>query len=237
MNKAQPKILLIEDDTDIARIIGFYLNSAGFEMVHLDKADGLGGVALDEFCIILLDILLPGVDGFEICQSIRHRVDCPIIFISCLDDSDSIIKALDMGGDDYLTKPFDSNVLIARIKANLRRIGDFGHRAKLENIYRLGPVVLDTQTRTLENDGAVEQLTNIEFQSLIFLMDNPRRHFTSDELYTCVWGKDSFGDARTVQVHIHNIRKKLTAVYDAADFVVHDRGNGYAFIPEGRPTS
>lgn len=227
------QVLLVEDDDLIAKIITHYLRQAkDYEVTRAKDAGEALFLARNPFDIILLDVLLPDADGLTLCKRLCEWHSCPILFISCVDDSDTIVKALEAGGDDYLTKPFDNKVLLARIQANLRRVKKAA-AAPHENKLHTRDFILDPTARRIEKNGAVCPLAAIEYQLLNFLMQNPRQFFTADELYRKVWGSDSYGDVRTVLVHIHNIRKKIEENPKDPRYLLNVPGRGYYFEPEG----
>ena len=223
-------VLLVEDDDFIARTITYYLEGKRSCRVHCARTSGEAlGLARGSFDLILLDVLLPDADGIGLCRQLRQWHDCPIIFVSCMDDSDTIIRALDAGADDFVTKPFDNDVLNARIEANMRRALPTRNGSYEENVLSCGPFRLVARTATLARDGEQIALPPLEFKLLAFLMQNRGRHFTSKELYRRVWGKDSFGDARTVIVHIHHIRAKIGDDSQNPRFIRNVWGKGYTF--------
>ena len=227
-------VLLVEDDEFIAKTITYYLEGKRSCRVHCAGTSGEAlGLARGSFDVILLDVLLPDADGIGLCKRLRQWHDCPIIFISCLDDSETIIKALDAGADDFVTKPFDNDVLNARIEANMRRVAADRHGPAPENVVACGPFKLDARSGVLEKGGEAISLPPLEFKLLAFLMQNTGRCFTSKELYRRVWGKDSFGDARTVIVHIHHIRTKIGDDSQDPRFIKNVWGKGYTFSCDG----
>lgn len=227
-------VLLVEDDDFIAKTVAYYLEGKGNCRVHCARTSGEAlGLARGSFDVMLLDVLLPDADGIGLCRQLRQWHDCPIIFISCMDDSDTIIRALDAGADDFVTKPFDNDVLNARIEANMRRVSADRQEANGENVLACGPFRLDGRTATLARDGEEITLPPLEFKLLAFLMQNRGRCFTSKELYRRVWGKDSFGDARTVIVHIHHIRAKIGDDSQNPRYIKNVWGKGYTFSCEG----
>lgn len=220
-------VLLVEDDSLIADTLMYYLGKA--ESYHVTCAKTAGEAlakARDQFDLILMDILLPDADGIDLCRHMRQWHDCPVIFISCLDNSETIIRALAAGGDDFVTKPFDNNVLIARIEANLRRYHEkpFPDAA---NIIHCGDLTLDFNHHMVTKAGQEVKLSITEFRLLSFLMQNPGKHYTPKELYRNVWGSISAGDSRTVLVHIHNLRQKLEDAPNDPRYIVMDWGKGY----------
>lgn len=235
MTKPVYKLLLVEDDPDIAAIVRRYLEGEEFSLVWSRNAQAAAEAiaAQGPFDLALLDILLEGDSGLDVCARLRATSDCPIIFISCLDDSDTIVRALEMGGDDYIVKPFDARVLLARIRASLRRAGSFHRSGPLDGGYECAGFRLDSESRLVtRRDGAVSSLTPLEYQLLAFLIRNPGTFYPTKELYGNVWGRECYGDARTVIVLVHNLREKVEEDPSRPHYLVNARGRGYAFIPD-----
>lgn len=222
-------VLLVEDDEVIAQIVSYYLDDGDrYRVIWAKTAGEALARAREPFDAILLDIMLPDVNGIDLCGELRRWNDCPIIFVSCLDDSDTIVRALERGGDDFIVKPFDNRVLDARIQANIRR----ARQAKPapgapESRLSCAGIDLDLAERTAIADGRTARLSPIECKLLETLMRSPGRHYTARELYGLVWGADSLGDARTVMVHVHNLRKKLGP---CGESIVNEWGKGYAIV-------
>jgi DNA-binding response OmpR family regulator len=232
--KRMVQVLLVEDDAMIAKIILYYLEKEKHYLVTWAKTAGEAmAFARDNYDVILLDIRLPDVNGIDLCDRLREWHNCPIIFISCLDDSDTIVRALEMGGDDYLTKPFDNKVLVARIEANLRR-AHMDLQNSPQNSLSCDGFTLDARTHTLYKQDQQYSLSMMEYRVLRFFLQHPNRFYNSDELYKSVWGNDSFGDVRTVLVHIHNLRKKIEDDYSAPKYLKNVWGKGYIFNPKGK---
>ena len=225
------KVLLVEDDAIIARIIRHYLSGEEFEVTWCSSAEAVDELPDLFFDVALLDIMLPGANGYDVCARLCARHDCPIIFVSCLDDSDSIVKALEMGGDDFITKPFDARVLIAKIRANVRRAGSFHREGHLEDQYVFPGLTIDVSTRVVHGERGASELTPLEFQMLMFLVRNASSFYRTEELYYNVWGKNSYGDTRTVMVLMHSIRAKIEPDPASPRYLVNRRGRGYAFMP------
>lgn len=224
-----PRTLLIEDDEFISRVLTYYLKDKHYQVANARTAGEALGLARDSYDVILLDILLPDANGIELCRQLRQWHDCPIIFFSCLDDSETIVRALDAGGDDFLAKPFDNDVLLARIEAHLRRAQGSYRDASPQAIER-GPIALDVGRRMLsKNGGEPVRLPPMETRLLAFLMQNEGMYFSSEDLYRHVWGKDSYGDVRTVLVHIRHLRTKLEDDPKNCHYLVNVWGKGYAF--------
>lgn len=226
------KVLLVEDDDTIARIIKYYLNQEAFyDVLWVKTAGEAVGASRDHFDVILLDILLPDVSGIDLCEKLRQWHSCPIIFISCLDDSNTIVNALEKGGDDFITKPFDNKVLAARIQANLRRAASAGTEPA-HNLLSCKGFTLDANRHVIRVGDREYNLPLMEFRVLLYLMQNANRYITASELYKKVWGKDSYGDVRTVMVHIHNLRKKIEPD-GGSHYIKNTWGKGYLFDPTG----
>ncbi len=221
-------ILLIEDDALVANVIFYYLEQTEEYKIVWAKTGGEAfASARDHFDVILLDILLPDVDGIELCARLREWHDCPIIFLSCLDGSDTIVRALEHGGDDFLVKPFDNKVLEARIQANLRR---FKKTFKpIKNSMICEGFTLDMNRHVVIKSEGEIKLSGTEFRILSFLMQNAGMYFTPKELYLKVWGDKSYGDTRTVIVHIHNIREKIEECPENPRYLKMEWGKGYYF--------
>lgn len=227
------QVLLIEDDPIIAKVLKYYLSKDGGYIVRWAQDAGEAfAFARDRFDVILIDVMLPDVNGIELCSRLRVWHNCPIIFISCIDDSDTIIRALEMGGDDYLVKPFDNKILAARIQANLRRVR-MEHEEKPRNALICGGFTLDAEKHCVIKNETNVPLSPMEYRILLFFMQNPYIYFSTGELYKRLWGKDSYGDVRTVLVHIHNIRKKIEEDSSTPVHLVNDWGQGYMFDPKG----
>lgn len=228
------KILLVEDDKDLVFIMKRILENKEYKVMSAASVkEALLRLKEESFDIILLDIMLPDGYGLDICKKIRENSFCPIIFISCLNDSETKINALQIGGDDYITKPVDYQELIARIEVNIRRAKRYnlGRSASEEERY---PGLLVKKVRrevwlTDEEENVLElvDLSPIEYQLLCVLMEKPGELILYQELYQKVWDADDLGDVRTVKVHVSNLRKKLGI--HGKEFIHTVRGAGYMF--------
>ena len=177
------KVLLIEDDKTIADIIQYYLLRNNYEVTLAKDAGEAVSASRTRFDIILLDVMLPDVNGIELCQELRRWNYCPIIYISCIDDDETIIKALERGGDDYIVKPFSNEVLRARIEANLRRV-QLDKKQEPKRELKCKGFSLLTESHTVKRtDGVSYRLAPTEYRILLFLMTHPRQHYGADELY------------------------------------------------------
>jgi DNA-binding response OmpR family regulator len=227
---AAPRILIVEDDEDIARITCTNLEHGGYRtQPAYNCAQAMRLIEEETFDLMLLDMMLPDGDGRQLCTRIRKKHPCPVIFISCLDDTTTIVEALQRGGDDYVVKPVNYEVLLARIKAHLRREED--HRVKngelAHKVLGFNSFELDTVRRLVRAGGMEYELSVIEYDLLYYMVNNPDTLLLYDELYSAVWVNDSLGDVRTVMVHISNLRKKVDPHKRG---VIHTvRGAGYVF--------
>lgn len=221
------KVLLVEDNPDNCDMLCAFLNKAKcYETaVAHDAETALALVQKETFDIILMDIMLPGMDGISLCERIRKSTYCPVIFVSCLDDEETILRAFSMGGDDYITKPFRYAVLCAHMEAVLRRF----HQSKLEasGDIRIGDIVLSVEQHAVIKGGRTINLSTIEFDILRFLASNPNRTLRFDDIYRNVWKQDSYGDFRTVFTHVRNLRKKIEDDPSAPRYIITVARDGY----------
>jgi two-component system, OmpR family, response regulator len=218
-------VLVVEDERPIADLVRMYLTRDGFG-VHVEH-DGDAGLAAARklrpvACV--LDIALPGIDGTEVCRRLRESGDwTPVIFLTARDDEVDRVVGLELGADDYVTKPFSPRELVARVRAVLRRTAG-GPAADSGRVRRVGAVVLDPGRRSVAVDGAAVSLTSTEFDLLAYLMNRPGRVYTRDELLASVWGYAAHAGTRTVDVHVAQVRGKLGA---GAAIIRTVRGVGY----------
>ena len=229
------RVLLVEDDAMLTRIIRYYLeNEEAYDISCAKTAGEALGLARKRFDVILMDVLLPDGDGVELCQRLRQWHDCPVIFISCLDDSDTIVRALAGGGDDYIPKPFDNKVLAAHIQANLRRYQAPQAAPSRQKGLSRGDFSLNADKHIVTHAGRRIQLSNIEYRLLFFLMTNEGQCYLPSELYENVWGCPCVGDTRTVLVHIHNLRQKIEEEPAHPRYLKLVWGEGYCFDSAGK---
>ena len=219
-------ILVIEDEKPIQSVLKAFLVDAGYTV--LLACDGVEG--LEKFHqhlpdLVLLDVLLPGIDGFAVCKTLRQESRVPIIMLTALDDDASQIKGFDAMADDYITKPFSMPLVLRRIEAVLRR-SEQGTRAETAVIH-YKDITMDTDSFTVHIGQELVPLTTREFEILKFLLENQGRVFTRDHLLNSIWGYDFFGDEKIVNTHIKNIRKKL-----GAEYIETIRGVGYKIAKE-----
>ena len=206
----EPVVVVVEDDPNIARLVDMYLRRDGFRVCQAtDGATGLERVKQYRPRLVILDIGLPGdVDGIQLCRELRATSDVPIIMLTARDSEVDRIVGLELGADDYVTKPFSPGELVARIRAVLRRV-DVGARAALPPILEMGDVEVDTARREVRVSDDPVSITAREFDLLQYLAENPGRVLSRRQLLDGVWGWDWVGDERTVDVHVFQLRRKL----------------------------
>ena len=226
------KILIIEDEEAIADLEKDYLELSDFEVEIKNAGDtGLEAALQGDFDLVVLDLMLPGMDGFEVCKKIRAQKDIPILMVSAKKDDIDKIRGLGLGADDYMTKPFSPSELVARVKAHMARYDRLvGTAAKPQNdIVEIRGIRIDKTARRVYVDGVEKAFTTKEFDLLTFLAEHPNHVFTKEELFREIWDMDSIGDIATVTVHIKKIREKIE--YDTAkpQYIETIWGVGYRF--------
>lgn len=223
------KILIIEDDRAISDIERDYLELSGFETgVAYDGVDGLNKALSGGFDLILLDLMLPGLDGFTICKKLREKLDIPILMVTARTQDIDKIRGLGFGADDYIEKPFSPSVLVARVKANLAQYERLRPAAKAaDSIISVGPFIMDSDARTASIDGRELKLKNKEFELLLFLLRHPNQVFSREDLYEMIWGLESIGDNITVAVHINRLREKIEKDPSEPEYIQTVWGVGY----------
>ncbi len=225
------KILIVEDEVTIAELEKDYLELSGFDVEIENTGDkGLARAMQEDFNLFILDLMLPNVDGFEICRQIRERKDMPILLVSAKKDDIDKIRGLGLGADDYITKPFSPSELVARVKAHLARYERLVASNPQENeIIEIRGIRIDKTARRVFVNGEERILTTKEYDLLTFLAQNPNRVFTKEELFREIWEMESVGDIATVTVHIKKIREKIE--YDTAkpQYIETIWGVGYRF--------
>ena len=227
------RILIIEDDDSIAAIERDYLVLAGFEVdIAATGGDGIAMGRSGHYDLILLDLMLPGVDGFSVCRTLRGTLDIPILMVTARQEDIDKIKGLGMGADDYITKPFSPSVLVARIKAHLAQYDRLKQAGGVDrNQLQLGSVLLQKDARRVFVDGAEVALKNKEYELLLFLLSNPDIVFSKETLYERIWGYDAMGDNATVVVHINRLREKIEKDPSHPRYIQTVWGAGYRFKP------
>lgn len=225
------KILVVEDEKPIADIITFNLEKEGYTVWAVaDGNEAIERVEADPPDLILLDLMLPGKDGMEVCRHIRQKYQMPIIMLTAKDSEVDKVLGLELGADDYVTKPFSNRELLARIRANLRRALPQGasQTAKAdENVLQVGDVRIDQGSYTVEKNGKQIDLTYREFELLHHLAQNVNQVLTREHLLQAVWGFDYFGDVRTVDVTVRRLREKMEDDASQPQYITTRRGLGY----------
>ena len=225
------RILIIEDEEAIAELEKDYLELSGFEVIICNRGDlGLNMALKEDFDLIILDLMLPGIDGFEICKRIREEKDVPILMVSAKKDDIDKIRGLGLGADDYLTKPFSPSELVARVKAHMARYNRLvGTHTKENDIVEIRGIRIDKTARRVFVNGVEKTFTTKEFDLLTFLAENPNHVFTKEELFREIWDMDSIGDIATVTVHIKKIREKIETDTSKPQYIETIWGVGYRF--------
>jgi two-component system response regulator MtrA len=216
-------IMVVDDDQDLAEMLGIVLNGAGFEVDLVNRGDE----ALELFRaqrpdLILLDVMLPGMDGVEVARQIRNESMVPIVMLTAKSDTQDVVLGLEAGADDYMVKPFEPSELVARIKVRLRR-----SPATENDSLQLGRIKIDQVAHTINRDGKIIPLTRLEFDLLVALAKEPGRVFTREALLSEVWGYQHATDTRLVNVHIQRLRSKIEFDPENPELIVTVRGIGY----------
>lgn len=221
------RVLVVDDETAIVELVEYHLTREGFQVETEDNGQRAVERATHEpFNLVILDLMLPGMTGLDACRAIRQSTDIPIIMLTARKDELDRVLGLELGADDYVTKPFSPRELIARVKAILRR----SQKGRDESgDIRFPGLDIDVERRTVAVDGIQINLTFTEFELLTILARHPGRAFTRDELLVRVWGDDFYGDSRTVDVHVRHLREKLREDPQKPRFIETVRGVGYRF--------
>ncbi|MBO5495164.1 MAG: response regulator transcription factor [Eubacterium sp.] len=225
------KILIIEDDTNILMLERDYLEANDFAVdTETDGAKGLELALSREYDLILLDVMLPGLDGFEVCRKVRETKNTPILLVSAKKEDSDKISGLGFGADDYIVKPFSPSELIARVKAHIARYRRLTNALPLEESkVELDGLSLNKLSGVASLNGNELILTKKEFDLLFLLASNPNTIFTKNELFEKVWGYDSLGETSTLTVHINRIREKLKEIDESCEYIKTVWGRGYRF--------
>ena len=225
------RILIIEDEEAIADLEKDYLELSDFEVeIEHTGDEGLKKALKEDFDLIILDLMLPGMDGFEVCKKIREEKNIPILMVSAKKDDIDKIRGLGLGADDYMTKPFSPSELVARVKAHMARYDRLvGSTQKTNDIVEIRGIRIDKTARRVYVDGEEKTFTTKEFDLLTFLAENPNHVFTKEELFREIWDMDSIGDIATVTVHIKKIREKIEFDTAKPQYIETIWGVGYRF--------
>ncbi len=225
------RILIVEDEEAIADLEKDYLELSDFEVKIENTGDaGLETALAEEFDLVILDLMLPGMDGFEVCKHIREKKDVPILMVSAKKDDIDKIRGLGLGADDYITKPFSPSELVARVKAHMARYSRLVGSGSVSNDYvEIRGLKIDKTARRVYVDDEEKSFTTKEFDLLTFLAENPNHVFTKEELFRKIWNMDSIGDIATVTVHIKKIREKIEYDTSNPQYIETIWGVGYRF--------
>lgn len=225
------KILIIEDEESIADLEKDYLELGGFEVEIENRGDlGLKRALSEDFDLYILDLMLPGVDGFEICKTIRDKKNAPIIMVSAKKDDIDKIRGLGLGADDYMTKPFSPSELVARVKAHMARYDRLiSSNIEQNEIVEIRGIKVDKTARRVWINGEERTFTTKEFDLLTFLAQHPNHVFTKEQLFSEIWDMESIGDIATVTVHIKKIREKIEFNTAKPQYIETIWGVGYRF--------
>lgn len=225
------KILIVEDEEAIADLEKDYLELSGFDVeIENDGTSGMERALNEDFDMFILDLMLPGIDGFEICRKIREKKNTPVLMVSAKKDDIDKIRGLGLGADDYITKPFSPSELVARVKAHLARYERLiGSTAQKNDIIEIRGIRIDKTARRVWVNEEEKQFTTKEFDLLTFLAENPNHVFTKDELFSKIWDMESIGDIATVTVHIKKIREKIEFNTAKPQYIETIWGVGYRF--------
>ena len=225
------KILIVEDEVAIADLEKDYLELSGFDVeVANDGLVGYQKAMEEDYNLVILDLMLPGMDGFEICRKLREEKNTPIIMVSAKKDDIDKIRGLGLGADDYMTKPFSPSELVARVKAHLSRYERLiGSAAEVNKVIEIRGLKIDTTARRVWVNGQEKAFTTKEFDLLTFLASHPNHVYTKDELFSEIWDMESIGDIATVTVHIKKIRETIEMDTSNPQYIETIWGVGYRF--------
>ncbi len=223
----EDRILIADDVPSILMLISDVLTDAGMQVRTVASGEeALHAVGEETFSLIILDIMMKGISGLEVCAAIRDKVSCPILFLSAKDSAHDIIEGLGLGADDYITKPFAIDELVARIKAHLRRQARLGENTTGGDVLRIGEITLDRRQLTVTRGGVPVDLSTREFELLDFLMRNAGQTLSREKIFRDVW-KTEFGDIGTVAINIKNLRSKIDPDWA---YIKTVWGSGYQFV-------
>ena len=225
------KILIVEDDRKIAELERDYLESSGYEAhIVADGSQVIPRLQAESFALVLLDIMLPGCDGFALCRRLREEMDIPILMVTARTEAVDVIRGLGLGADDYITKPFSPSELVARVKAHLARYERLiGSNVEENEVIEIRGLRIDTTARRVWVGGEERSFTTKEFDLLSFLARHPNHVYTKEELFREIWDMESIGDIATVTVHIKKIREKIEYDTSHPQYIETIWGVGYRF--------
>ena len=228
------KILVCDDERDIVSALRIFLTGQGYEVIEAYNGDeAIRAVRRGGISLCLLDVMMPVTDGLTALRIIREESNVPVILLTAKSEDGDKIMGLDMGADDYVTKPFTPAEVIARVRSQLRRYMQLGGGSVTPGVLKAGGIVLDTERREVTIDGDPVTLTPPEFEILKLLLESPGRVFAPRDIYRRVWGGDAMGDERTIAVHIRHLREKLEIDPSAPRYITVVWGQGYK-VEEGK---
>lgn len=228
------KILLVDDEPGMIQMLETLLRKEGYQYIHsaYSGKEVRENISRTKYDLIVLDVMLPDTDGFQLCQEIRQVTEAPILFLTARSGDLDMLTGFSIGGDDYITKPFNPLEVAARIRAQLRRQEQYQRALKPEpDIYHFGAVTIDKKAAQLIINGQLMPCPAKEFELLTFLAAHPNQVFTAGQLYESVWGYEHLGDEKTVAIHIMRLRKKLEENPKKPTLIVTLRAIGYKFVP------
>jgi DNA-binding response OmpR family regulator len=226
------RILLVDDEQPVQKLLSFPLEKEGYEVVSaLDGQEALKRFDAERFDLVVLDIMLPKMDGLEVCRRLRAKSSVPIIMLTAKAEEIDKVLGLEIGADDYITKPFSMREFRSRVRAALRR-AEMTDTDSVDEPLDRGDLHIDLAKRTTELAGRPVQLTYVEFEILSVLAQHPGRVYTRDMLLDRIWGDSAFRDQRTIDVHIRHLREKLERDARNPEYLLTVRGVGYRFRDE-----
>ena len=227
------KLLIIEDDQSVAELERDYLEiNGGFDCtLCTDGTEGLRRALAEDYALVIVDVMLPGLSGFEICRRLREEKDTPVIIISALADDIDKVRGLGLGADDYMTQPFSPSELVARVKGHIQRYQRLvgGREKPRPEILKIRGLEIDRDARRVWVNGREKNMTSKEYDLLLFLAEHPDTVFSKDRLFDSVWGMEAYGDVSTVTVHIKHIRDKIEIDPEHIQYIETVWGVGYRF--------
>jgi DNA-binding response OmpR family regulator len=230
LSTTAPRILLVDDELSVQKLLAYPLRKEGYDVIPaLDGREALERLREDNFDLVVLDVMLPRMDGFDVCRAIRSRSTVPIIMLTAKTEETDKVLGLELGADDYITKPFSVREFRSRVKAVLRRAALAQPEAQFEEPIDAGDLQIDFEKRSVVARGAPVRLTYVEFEILAALARAPGRVFSRTMLLERVWGDAAYRDPRTIDVHIRHLREKLEAEPKTPELILTVRGVGYRF--------
>ncbi|MGE4284155.1 MAG: response regulator YycF [Clostridia bacterium] len=225
------KILVVDDEKPIVDILRFNLKKEGYMVVEAyDGEEAVSKALSEDPDLILLDVMLPKMDGFAVCKKIREKLATPILMLTAREEEVDKVLGLELGADDYITKPFSVRELMARVKANLRRVNtDTAAVSNGESNIKIGRLMIDMERYEVKKEGVVLELTLREFELVKFLAMQPTKIFSRENLLEKVWGYEYYGDVRTVDVTVRRLREKVEDNPSSPQYIMTKRGVGYYF--------